>query len=183
MSIHLITGCMFSGKTSALINIAKMQKLLEKNVLIINFEGDTRYSSSDKIMTHDKIAFDCIPCDKDLFNVAKTDNYKKANVICINEGQFFDNLVKFCLQACKEQKDVYVCGLDGDYLKRPFGEILNLIPNCETMCKLQALCMSCKNGTPACFTKKITTSNNLVEIGSTDVYMPVCRYCYLLEYK
>ena len=29
MSIHLVTGCMFSGKTSALINMAKMNKLLK----------------------------------------------------------------------------------------------------------------------------------------------------------
>ena len=179
MSINLITGCMFSGKTSALINIAKMQKLLNKNVLIINFEGDTRYSDSNKITTHDNISFDCLPCGKDLlFFIDSVDNYKKANVICVNEGQFFDNLVSFCVQASKEMKDVYVCGLAGDYLTRPFGEILNLIPNCETMCKLQALCMSCKNGTPASFTKKIKMSDNLIEIGSTETYMPVCRHCY-----
>ena len=179
MSINLITGCMFSGKTSTLINIAKMEKLLDKNVLIINFEGDTRYSDSNKITTHDNISFDCIPCKKDLLLfVASMEKYKKADVICINEGQFFDNLVSFCLEANKEMKDIYVCGLDGDYLKRPFGEILNLIPHCETMRKLQALCMSCKNGTPASFTKKITKSNNLIEIGSTETYMPVCRRCY-----
>tara|TARA_B110000483_G_scaffold243003_1_gene330812 strand:+ start:4516 stop:5061 length:546 start_codon:yes stop_codon:yes gene_type:complete len=179
MSIHLITGCMFSGKTSALINIAKMQKLLNKNVLIINFEGDTRYSSNSKITTHDNVSFDCVPCAKDLlFMITKSNDYNKADVICINEGQFFDNLVAFCVQASTESKAVYVCGLDGDYLKRPFGEILNLIPHCESVCKLQALCMSCKNGTAASFTKKLTKSENLVEIGSTETYMPVCRICY-----
>lgn len=179
MSIHLITGCMFSGKTSALINIAKMQKLLDKNVLIINFEDDMRYSSSNKITTHDKISLDCLPCGKDIMMfISHTDNYKNSDVICINEGQFFDNLVEFCVKASKDSKAVYVCGLDGDYLKRPFGEILNLIPHCDTMSKLQAMCMSCKNGTPASFTKKLTDSNDLVEIGSTDIYMPVCRICY-----
>ena len=170
MSIHLITGCMFSGKTSALINIAKMQKLLNKNVLIINFEGDTRYSSTSKITTHDNVSFDCVPCAKDLlFMITKSNDYIKADVICINEGQFFDNLVSFCVQTSTESKAVYVCGLD---------EILNLIPHCESVCKLQALCMSCKNGTAASFTKKLTKSENLVEIGSTETYMPVCRICY-----
>ncbi len=179
MSIHLITGCMFSGKTSALINIAKMQKLLEKKVLIINYEGDTRYSSSNVITTHDNVSFDCTSCCKDLlFMISSTNNYKEANIICINEGQFFDNLVEFCVKACEDFKDVYVCGLDGDYLKRPFGEILNLIPHCESVCKLQAMCMSCKNGTPASFTKKLTNSDQLVEIGDTEIYMPVCRNCY-----
>jgi thymidine kinase len=173
---------MFSGKTSALINIAKMQKLLEKNVLVINYEGDTRYSSSNLITTHDNVSLECTSCCKDkLLMIPTTDNYKlyvDIDVICVNEGQFFDNLVEFCLKACDDKKDVYVCGLDGDYLRRPFGEILNLIPHCETVCKLQAMCMSCKNGTPASFTKKLTDSDKLVEIGATEIYMPVCRICY-----
>ena len=177
MSIHLITGCMFSGKTSSLINIAKMQKLLNKKVLIINFNEDTRYSPNNKITTHDNISFDCFPCAKDLFG-AMSNEYINADVICINEGQFFDNLVSFCIMACEQSKDVYVCGLDGDYLKRPFGEILNLIPHCDSVSKLKALCMSCKNGTHASFTKKIKKSDELVEIGSTEIYMPVCRNCY-----
>lgn len=179
MSIHLITGCMFSGKTSALINIAKMQKLLGKNVVIINYAGDTRYSSNSIIKTHDNISFDCVPCNKDmLLTILNTEQIKKAAVICINEGQFFSQLVYFSTKACEQLKDVYVCGLDGDYLKRPFGEILNLIPHCESVCKLHALCMSCKNGNPASFTKKLTNSDMLIEIGATETYMPVCRLCY-----
>ena len=179
MSIHLISGCMFSGKTSELINVAKMQCILNKNVLIINFDGDTRYSENTKIMTHDNISFDCLPCGKDLlFFIKDHKQYKNADVVCINEGQFFYKLVDFCLDACNEGKDIYVCGLDGDYLKRPFGEILNLIPHCETVTKKRALCMGCKDGTLASFTKKIINSDNLVEIGSTDMYMPVCRKCY-----
>jgi thymidine kinase len=179
MSIHLITGCMFSGKTSALINAAKMNKLLNKKVLIINFNGDTRYCDKNKISTHDNVQFDCIPCASDLlFLIIGIKEYNESDVICINEGQFFDNLVNFCLETCKLGKEVHVCGLDGDYLKRPFGEILNLIPHCDTVYKLNALCMSCKNGNSASFTKKIVESNNLVEIGSTEMYMPVCRKCY-----
>ena len=50
MSINLITGCMFSGKTSALIDVAKKSKLLGKKVIIVNYEHDTRYSDNDKVM-------------------------------------------------------------------------------------------------------------------------------------
>lgn len=179
MSIHLITGCMFSGKTSALINVAEMNKLLGKTVIIINYEHDTRYSDSNKVMTHSGMSFDCVPCAKDLLFMLKEESIvKNADVICINEGQFFDSLVDFCDCMCVLGKEVYVCGLDGDYLRRPFGEILNLIPICDTYTKLYALCMSCKNGTYATFTKKITKSDNLIEIGTTDIYMPVCRKCY-----
>lgn len=179
MSIHLITGCMFSGKTSALINVAKMNKLLDKNVIVINYDQDTRYNSTDKVMTHSGMSFDCVPCAKDLLFMLKEDRIvENADVICINEGQFFDHLVDFCNSMCNIGKEVHVCGLDGDYLRRPFGEILNLIPVCDTYTKLHALCMSCKNGNYASFTKKITNSNNLIEIGSTEMYIPVCRKCY-----
>ena len=43
MSINLIMGCMFSGKTSALINVAKISKLINRKVLLINYIEDTRY--------------------------------------------------------------------------------------------------------------------------------------------
>jgi thymidine kinase len=179
MSIHLITGCMFSGKTSALINVAKMNKLFGKSVIVINYVNDTRYSDSDKVMTHSGISFDCVPCAKDLLFMLKEKSViTNADVICINEGQFFDNLVDFCNSMCNLGKEVHVCGLDGDYLRRPFGEILNLIPICDTYIKLHALCMNCKNGTSASFTKRITDSSELVVIGSEDTYQPVCRKCY-----
>ncbi len=179
MSINLITGCMFSGKTSMLINVAKMNQLLNKTVIIVNYENDTRYSENTKVMTHSGMSFDCVPCAKDLLFMLKEEpNIRNADIICINEGQFFNNLVDFCTTLCNLGKEVHICGLDGDYLRRPFGEILNLIPICDTYVKLQALCMSCKNGTRASFTKKITNSDNLIEIGSTDIYIPVCRKCY-----
>ena len=175
MSIHLIMGCMFSGKTTALINAAKMNKLLNKKVLMINYNLDNRYSSSDKMSTHDLISVDCTAFEKDLLKCAVD---SEVDVICINEGQFFENLVVFCTGMCNIGKEIYVCGLDGDYLKRPFGEILNLIPHCDTVIKMYALCMNCRNGTKACFTKKINNSNSLIEIGSSEIYMPVCRKCY-----
>jgi len=178
MTINLFMGCMFSGKTHALINMAKMNKLLDKKVLIINFEEDSRYSESNKITTHDNVSLDCVPCGKDILLMKDTKEYQETDVICINEGQFFQNLVKFCISACDEGKIIHVCGLDGDYLKRPFGEILDLIPHCESVCKLYAICMGCKNGTLASFTKRIIKSQDLVLIGSTESYIPVCKYCY-----
>lgn len=179
MSINLIMGCMFSGKTSALMRIANINKLLGKKVLMINFKEDSRYTESNKVTSHDKISIDAISCDQFIMNLTSKEYYENADVICINEGQFFKSLVDFCLKACEENKIVHVCGLDGDYLKRPFGELLNLIPHCETVQKLQALCLKCKDGTHACFTKRTNNSSELIIIGSTDIYEAVCRKCYL----
>ena len=91
--LSICCGCMFSGKTSALINVAKMNKMLERVVLIINFNEDSRYSESNKITTHDGVSLDCVPCDKNILSLKSTKEYQESEVICINEGQFFENLV------------------------------------------------------------------------------------------
>ncbi len=179
MSINLVIGCMFSGKTSHLINTAKINKLLDKKVIIINYISDTRYSSSDFVTTHDQISIKAIVCDGNILKLFENEEYKNSEVVCINEGQFFKNLVEFCVKACEDKKIVHVCGLDGDFRKRPFGEILNLIPHCETVKKLNALCLRCKDGTIASFTKRTVSSENLVLIASKDCYEAVCRKCYL----
>jgi thymidine kinase len=178
MSINLIMGCMFSGKTSKLINVAKNCKLIGKKVLLINFIGDTRYSSSNFITTHDGTSIECKTCHCDIIDVLNFMDYTDADVVCINEGQFFKNLVNFCKKSCELEKDVYVCGLESDYRMEPFGEITKLIPYCDNVEKTKAICMGCKNGTLASFTKRTGISQNVIEIGSTDMYMPVCRKCY-----
>jgi len=167
---------MFSGKTSSLIKIAKNCKKENLKVIIINYIGDTRYSNSDKITTHDGISMDCKTCGKNLLDILiKSSSVLRADVICINEGQFFDNLVEFCNIYASLGKEIYVCGLDGDYLKRPFGEILDLIPHCDTVTKLSAECLC---GQPANFTKKLKSTPDLIHIGSYEIYSPVCRKCY-----
>ena len=37
------------------------------------------------------------------------------------------------------KKEVYVCGLDGDFKRQKFGKILDLIPNCDEVVELKAL--------------------------------------------
>lgn len=178
-SINVIIGCMFSGKTSELIKIARLNRVVNKKVLIINYSGDTRYTTdNDKMYTHDLVGIDCIVIKKftDILNNANFFKlYYNSDVICINEGQFYEGLKEFCMDAIKINKEVHVCGLDGDYLQNPFGEMLDLIPISENVTRLHALCKICNDGTRAFFTKRITDSTDTILIGSTESYIPVCR--------
>jgi thymidine kinase len=76
----------------------------------------------------------------------------------------------------EHNKKVYVCGLDGDYQMKKFGQILDLIPICDEVEKLHAICTICK--APASFTKRITQETEQKVIGS-DNHIPVCRMCHL----
>ena len=65
----------------------------------------------------------------------------------VEEAQFFAGLYDFCKKACDiDDKTVIVSGLDGDSNREKFGEILDLIPICDSVKKLHALCTQCNDG-------------------------------------
>ena len=56
------------------------------------------------------------------------------------------------------------------------GNVLDLIPRAERVCKLDAVCIDCKE--PAYFTKRLTSSNETEVIGGAETYKPVCWKCF-----
>ena len=171
--LKIILGCMYAGKTSKLINIYNMMKFSNIPTIVINFEEDNRYDNT-LMSTHDK---KMIPCIKTLNLMNLVDNIDKYKVIIINEGQFFNDLFEFVKLMLNHDKHIYVCGLDGDYKMNKFGQMLDLIPYCNEVEKLTAICSICKNGTKAYFTKRISSEKGQKVIGS-DNYLPVCRKCH-----
>jgi len=190
--LEIILGSMYSGKTSRLVEIYKQCKFCNISVVVINHSIDTRYDD-ELLSTHDKIKIPCIKTEKlfDIYpydlNLEKgvqnipriTDKFKivACEVILINEGQFFPDLEEFVKFLLTNDKKVYVCGLDGDFERKKFGQILNLIPLCDKVTKLTSLCSVCKNGAPGIFSKRITLETEQTVVGS-DNYIPVCRKCY-----
>jgi thymidine kinase len=98
-------------------------------------------------------------------------------VILINEGQFFPDLFEFVNSLLLERKKVYICGLDGDFERKKFGSILELIPLCDKVTKLTSLCSLCRDGTPGIFSMRLTQETEQTVVGSEN-YIPVCRKCY-----
>jgi thymidine kinase len=187
--LELFVGPMFSGKTSKLLEIYKQYKFCNVPVAVINHSADTRYHES-MLSTHDKVMIPCIQTSQlsPLWNYSTLDGtfddecemhlvLRQAEVILINEGQFFDDLHPCVLQMLSEKKKVYIAGLDGDFERKKFGSLLDLIPLCDKVTKLTSLCSICKNGTPGIFSLRLTQEKQQMLIGS-DNYIPVCRHCY-----
>ena len=182
-SIELIIGCMFSGKTTKLINIIKRYQSIGQSVMVVNYKDDRRYGDN-KVISHDQSGVDSINIEH-LIELKSNwlQLYQECSIICINEAQFFPNLKRYCLEFCNmDHKKVILCGLDGDFQQEPFGELLNLIPHAEEVTRLHALCRICNNGTKAFFTKRTIASKEKILIGGEDQYIPVCRY-HLQENK
>lgn len=171
--LELIIGPMFSGKTSRLIDIYKQCKFCNIPCVVINHSSDTRYDDL-LLSNHDRVM---IPCVQTNNLMATYERLKEAKVYLINEGQFFEDLFIYVVHLLKMGNKVYVCGLDGDFQRKKFGQILDLIPLCDKVTKLTSLCSICKNGKPGIFSMRLTVETCQTLVGS-DNYIPVCRECY-----
>lgn len=101
------------------------------------------------------------------------------DVIAIDEGQFFHDIVDNVEMFCNKGKIVIVAALDGTFERKPFGKILELIPIAEQIQKLSAVCFSC--GKDASYTKRMSDCKEIELIGGEDIYKPVCRNCFFKE--
>lgn len=174
MSTHLsiIIGPMFSGKSSELIRRVKRAKIGKKKVLVLKPIIDTRYSVS-RIESHDGLAIDCINSELSLNIFSINENY---DLIAIDEAQFFKGLYNFVKKQLNLKKEIIVAGLDGDYRRKKFGEILDLIPLSNEVIKLSAICNKC--GKEAYYTFRKTNEEKQVIIGEKDIYEARCWDCW-----
>lgn len=173
--LELIMGPMFSGKTSKLLDIYKQCKFCDIKVVIINHSSDTRYHET-MLSSHDKVLAPCIMLPK-LEDCLAMPPVKTADVILINEGQFFEDLYESVVTMLNNDKKVYISGLDGDFERKKFGQILDLVPLSDKITKLSSLCSLCKDGTPGIFSMRLTDEKDQTVVGVNN-YIPTCRKCY-----
>ena len=174
--VHIIFGPMFSGKSSELLKIINKYDILGKTQLVINNKLDIRYGEN-KIISHDKKEYECYGCCE-LMTLFTNPIFIDSDIIIIDEAHFFEDLEDFVKKSCDiYHKIIYVAGLNGDYKRAQIGQINNLCTYADTITKLNALCIKCKDGTPAIFSKRIVNNDNTILVGS-DEYIAVCRKHY-----
>ena len=181
--LEIILGPMYASKSTRLVDIYKQCKFCNIPVTAINHTIDNRYDN-ELLSTHDHVKIPCLQASQ-LTDIWTDNGYQKidynvlrnSDVILINEGQFFPDLYDVVVDMLLHNKKVYVCGLDGDFERKKFGQILDLIPLCDKVTKLSSLCSLCKNGTPGIFSMRLTKEKQQMLIGSSN-YIPVCRICY-----
>jgi thymidine kinase len=186
--LDVILGPMFSGKTTKLFEI--IEKLDKENInyIAVKPQIDDRYTEDEKnnyIISHNLEKKECKVSNnlKDIFDEIKVNNSdKKIQYVLIDEGQFFKNLYNFTILCLEKLKiNVIVTGLDGDFQRKPMGEILNLLPIANSITKLTSKCSIC--GLEAIFTHRIVNDSDQVLIGGSDKYIPLCRNHYLEKNK
>lgn len=178
MSLEVVFGPMFSGKSSYALSYVRRQKAIGKRVLVIKPDIDNRYTNDNYLVTHDKEKVPCMmwKTSTPLCEISDTD----YDCFVVEEGQFFAHLRHFCHELVfHKKKNVLVVGLDGCAQQKKFGEILDIIPMATSVTKLTALCCVCRDGTPAPFTKKLEWGGEFVpeaqvDVGGAEKYLAVC---------
>lgn len=176
--IEVICGSMFSGKTEELIRRLNRARIARQKVEIFKPAVDTRYDETD-VVSHDAKAVSSTPVE----NASQILFYAQDfEVVGIDEAQFFgEELVSVCNELARNGKRVIVAGLDMDYLGNPFGPIPKLMATAEYVTKVHAICIRC--GNLANYSHRTVKDDNLVVLGETDVYEPLCRQCFLKARK
>lgn len=179
MTITLILGPMYSGKSTELIKRVRRHFISKQQCLLIKYNADIRYSNKVTVCTHDMYDSGIIPCVAfgktiDLSNI----NIDSTTVVGIDEGQFYDNLADICLSLSDSGKTVYVSALNGTYMKKIFSTVAELIPHCDDIIYLTAVCDKCHKD--AVYSHRLVNSEDIELIGGTNVYVALCRKCSIL---
>ncbi len=171
--IEVVCGSMFSGKTEELIRRLKRAQFAKQKVEIFKPQIDTRYHE-EKVISHSglEIMSTPVPASSNILLLAND-----VDVVGIDEAQFFDmELVNVCNQLASSGVRVIIAGLDMDFQGKPFGPMPALLACAEYVTKVHAICMHC--GSLAHISHRKTIDTNLVLLGETDSYEPLCRDCY-----
>ena len=179
--IHLILGPMFAEKSTNLLRASRRLTIAKLKCLLIKYQGDQRYTTTNHIATHDRVhseqeAYSCTRLN-DLYTNYPNLDINQYDVICIDEVQFYPDSLDFCLGWRSRGKFIIACGLYADFQRVPFRNVPELMAHADQIEFLKAICHDCSQDS-ATTSYRLTKEVEQVSIGGADKYHPLCQICY-----
>ena len=167
--ITLFLGSMKSSKTSKLLEILdKAQYRWGIKTVFVRPDIDNRKFLS----RYNYIKSNILTCKKLNDVIEQLKNY---NLICIDEGQFLDDLGPVCDELSLKGIEIYIAALNGDSDMKPWQSISECIPYVDNIERLSGVCENCgKLRTTFSFYEG---KKDKVEIGDSK-YRIYCRECW-----
>ena len=175
--IILITGPMYSGKTTHLIQEIEKFEIANKPYIVFKPSIDVRYGV-DNISNHKGLKVQAVPIKKSkrIYDFLKD---KRYSLIAIDEAQFFDeDLPNIVQNLADEGYTVILSCLDMDFKREPFDISARLLSMADTVIKNKAVCERC-GSFDAVYSFKLSGGDSKIDVGGKDKYIAVCRKCYL----
>lgn len=184
--LAVVTGPMFSGKTSWLV-----QRLTGKNYKLLGLPRHNplvhahildmgRYSDKAMLVSHDGLACPAEWFTNAMAGIWMASNSSLADALnghdwwVLDEAQFVprDVLFPICKKILAMGKNVCVAGLSQDSFGNPFGGMGDVLATADKIVVLRSKCKIC--GKIATKTQRMAKSTKVVHVGGASDYEPRC---------
>ena len=165
--ITLIIGPTASEKTSQLAHIFRRQRIGKDGIWVMPREKSDLFPLSDeekKVM---------VICDE--LSHIPSETIATCDFICIDDAQYFYDLLPFCNKYANAGKAIFVAARNGTPHQTGLLSVNALIPFADHLISLTADCCIC--GQTAAFTTQQLSSSSLSK------NVPMCRTCIASKQK
>ena len=184
MTLEVIIGPMFSGKTSELIRLVEREVYAKKRGAIFKPSFDRRYSVKD-VVTHNGLHYEAYLIHASGPGIRKIPQIvakRSIDAIGVDEVQFFPEEIVDLLDGLAAEKLVIACGLNMNFKAEPFSNTMHLAARADRVRYLSAVCVVC--GREATRTQRLIAGkpaprdSPVIVVGGKEIYEPRCRSCY-----
>lgn len=184
MTLEVIMGPMFSGKTSELIRLVEREVYAKRKGAIFKAAFDKRYSSKE-VVTHNGLRYEAhsiVPTSSGLRRIAQIVTTNNLDAVGVDEVNFFPRGLVPILDRLAYEKRVIACGLNMNFKAEPFETTMALAARADRIRYLSAVCVVC--GQEATRTQRLVggkpapRDSPVVVVGGKELYEPRCRTCF-----
>ena len=171
-TITIITGCMFSGKTTLLLD--RLTALPHQAVQVFKHSIDRRCGRGT-IATHTGRTHQATPIQSsaELAPLLRSD----TRTVAIDEAHFFDDALSDVIDGvARRGMDILVTALDRDSWGRPFPSVESVMATADATIALKAVCVRC--AAEAERTQRLTPIVNGEMVGGAEDYEARCVACW-----
>jgi thymidine kinase len=185
LTLEVIIGPMFSGKTSELIRLVEREVYSKRKGAIFKVAFDERYSAK-QVVTHNGLHYDAYTVASSPEGLAKIEELVDTDgldAIGVDEVNFFPEELVGVLDRLADTKKVIACGLNLNFRAEPFPTTMHLAARADHVRYLSAVCVVC--GREATRTQRLIAGkpaprdSPTIAVGGKELYEPRCRNCYV----
>lgn len=171
--LHVIAGCMSSGKTDELLRLLRRAEIARRRVILVRPDIDTR-TPPEYAESRSHARFPSLTVGRDqpdrIVTVAREGD---ADLVGIEEAEFFEPSIVDAVETLRSSgRHVILTGLNLDFAGRPFNTMPTLLAMADEISMLTAICVVC--GAPATRTQRLVNGrpaaidDPLIVVGGLD---------------
>jgi thymidine kinase len=142
--LHVIAGCMSSGKTDELLRLLRRAEIAKRRILLVRPDVDDR-TPGEYAESRSKARYPSVLVPKtepvEILSLARE---RDVDLVGIEEAQFFDGSLPGVVDTLRSSgRHVIASGLNTDFAGRPFGPMPTLLAMADQITMLSAICVVC----------------------------------------